>query len=219
MKIIKKSDYRVVDQLHQTPAKISILSLLIKSEAHWDSLMKVLSSAYIAEEISVNQFDNIVANLTSESYLGFSNNEFPPHGQAHNKALHITMQISTVHLSRVLTDTDCALNVLPNSSLIKLTIDDVAMRPSFAIVKAFDGSRSSVLGEVDLPVKIGPYIFNITFQVMDIELTYTCLLGRPWIHAAGAVTSTLHLKLKFFIEGRLVIIDGEEDIFVSHIES
>ena len=45
LKIIKKSDYRVVDQLHQTPAKISILSLLINSEAHRDSLMKVLSSA------------------------------------------------------------------------------------------------------------------------------------------------------------------------------
>ena len=34
MKIIKRSNYRVVDQLHQTPAKISILSLLINSEAH-----------------------------------------------------------------------------------------------------------------------------------------------------------------------------------------
>ena len=36
---------------------------------------------------------------------------------------------------------------------------------------------------------------------------------------AGEVTSTLHQKLKLFVEGRLVIIGGEEDIFVSHIES
>ena len=34
-----------------------------------------------------------------------------------------------------------------------------------------------------------------------------------------AVTLTLHQKLKFFIEGRFVIIDGEVDIFVSHTES
>ena len=92
LKIIKRSDYRVVDQLHQTPAKISILSLLINSEAQLDSLMKVLSSAHITEEISLNQLDNVVANLTSGSYLGFNNNEFPPQGRAHNKALNITMQ-------------------------------------------------------------------------------------------------------------------------------
>ena len=36
---------------------------------------------------------------------------------------------------------------------------------------------------------------------------------------AGEVTSTLHQKLKFFVEGRLVIIGGEEDIFISYIES
>ena len=54
LKIIKRSDYRVVDQLHQTPAKISILLLLINLDEHRDSLMKVLSSTHVAEEITVN---------------------------------------------------------------------------------------------------------------------------------------------------------------------
>ena len=51
LKIIKISDYRVVDQLHQTQVKISILSLLINSEAHRDSLMKVLCLGHVTEEI------------------------------------------------------------------------------------------------------------------------------------------------------------------------
>ena len=93
------------------------------------------------------------------------------------------------------------------------------IRPSSMVVKAFDGSQSAVFGEVDLPIKIGPHTFYITFQVMDIEPAYTCLLGRPWIHAAGAVTSTLHQKLKFLVEGKLIVVNGEEDIFVSHLES
>ena len=54
---------------------------------------------------------------------------------------------------------------------------------------------------------------------MDIEPAYTCLLGRPWTHAAEAVTSTLHQKLKFLIKGKLVVINKEEDIFVSQLES
>lgn len=66
------------------------------------------------------------------------------------------------------------------------------MRSSGVIVKAFDGSRTTVIGEVDLPMTIGPHTFQITFQVMDIHASYSCLLGRPWIHEAMDVTSTLH---------------------------
>ena len=106
--------------------------------------------------------------------------------------LHISIQIGTTSLSRVLTDTCSTLNVLSKSSLMKLTLDGVVISPSYTIVKAFNGSQSIVFGEVDLPIKIGPHMFYITFQVMDIEPVYTCFLGRPWIHATGVVTPTLH---------------------------
>ena len=93
------------------------------------------------------------------------------------------------------------------------------MRYIDVIVKAFDGSRKTVIGEVDLPVKIGPSDFQITFQVMDIHPAYSCLLGSPWIHEAGAVTSTLHQKLKFVKNGKLVIVGGEKALLVSHLPS
>ena len=93
------------------------------------------------------------------------------------------------------------------------------MRPSGIIVKAFDGSRKSVIGKVDLPIHIGPYLFLITFQVMDIIPAYSCFLGRPWIHEAGAVTLTLHQKLKFVREGKMVIINGEQALLISHLSS
>ena len=83
------------------------------------------------------------------------------------------------------------------------------MRQSGVVVKAFDGSRKTVIGEVDLPIKIGPSDFQITFQVMDIRPLYSCLLGRPWIHEAGAVTSTLHQKLKFVKNKKLVVVGGK----------
>ena len=50
---------------------------------------------------------------------------------------------------------------------------------------------------------------------MDINPVYNCLLGRLWIHSVGVVPSTLHQKLKFVVEGHLVIVSGEEDILVS----
>lgn len=43
LKLIRKSDYKVVDQLQQTPSKISILSLLLNFEAHREALLKELN--------------------------------------------------------------------------------------------------------------------------------------------------------------------------------
>ena len=50
---------------------------------------------------------------------------------------------------------------------------------------------------------------------MDISSSYNCLLGRPWIHVAGVVPSTLHQKIKFMIEGQLVCIAVEEDMIAA----
>ena len=50
---------------------------------------------------------------------------------------------------------------------------------------------------------------------MDISPSYNCLLGRPWIHIAGAVPSTLHQKIKFVTKKQLVCIATEEDMIAA----
>lgn len=93
------------------------------------------------------------------------------------------------------------------------------MRTSSLIVRAFDGSKRQVIGEVNLPICVGPHQFIITFQVMDINMAYSCLLGRPWIHVVGVITFTMHQRLKFLIDDKLVIVYGEEDLLVSELSS
>jgi len=39
-------------------------------------------------------------------------------------------------------------------------------------------------------------------------------VGRPWIHTAEVVLSTLHQKLKFVIDDKLIIVSGEDDLLV-----
>lgn len=125
MKIIKKSDYKVVDQLNQTPSKIFILSLLMSYEAHRTALLKFLNEAYVEEDISVIQFDNVVANLNASSCLMFTDDDLPPNGREHNMALHISIQCTNVTLARVLVDTGSSLNVLPKTTLAQLNIEGV----------------------------------------------------------------------------------------------
>lgn len=93
------------------------------------------------------------------------------------------------------------------------------MRASTLIFHAFDGSQRKVIGGVDLPICMGFHQFTIMFQVMDIHPAYSCPLGRPWIHAVGAVTSTLHQKLMYLFEDKLVIVCSEKDSIISEISS
>ncbi|GAU51898.1 hypothetical protein TSUD_416830, partial [Trifolium subterraneum] len=217
LKMIKRSEYKIVDQLLQTPSKISILSLLLNSDAHREALMKVLDQAYVDHDVTLGQFGSIVGNVTACNNLSFSDEELPEKGRDHNLALHISVICKFDSLSNVLVDIGSSLNVMSKITFDKLAYRGALLRPSAIIVKAFDGSRKSVIGEIDLPISVGPYEFQITFQIMDIRASYSCLLGQPWIHEAGAVTSTLHQKLKFVREGKLVIVNGEEALLVSHL--
>lgn len=65
LKLIKKSEYKIVDQHLQTPSKISVLSLLMNSEAHRATLIKVLDQAFVDHDITIDQFDGIVGNITA----------------------------------------------------------------------------------------------------------------------------------------------------------
>ena len=68
------------------------------------------------------------------------------------------------------------------------------------VVRAFDGTKKEVLENIKLSIQVGPYIFDSEFIVMDINPSYNCFLGRPWIHMAGVVLSTLYQKIKFVIK-------------------
>ena len=46
----------------------------------------------------------------------------------------------------------------------------------------------------------------VTFIVVNSFSPYTAILGRPWIHAMGAVPSTLHVKIKFPTEQGVTVV-------------
>ena len=80
MRYIKKSDYKIIDQLSQTHAKISILVLLKDSEAHRNALMKLLGTYFIPQEMFVNQFEGIMNSIYASNGLGFIDFDLPPKG-------------------------------------------------------------------------------------------------------------------------------------------
>ena len=55
------------------------------------------------------------------------------------------------------------------------------------VIRAYDDSTKSVEGTFIAPVKTCPIEAVVEFTVLDIPVTYTLLLGRPWYHILGGV--------------------------------
>ena len=46
-------------------------------------------------------------------------------------------------------------------------------------------------------MQAGSEVVEVDFIVVDAYSPYTAIIARPWLHALGAVSSTLHLKVKY----------------------
>ena len=99
---IAKAMLNIVEQLGQTPSKISMLSLLLCSEAHAKALTVFLKTAHVPQETSTDQFKDCVASLTADNGVGFSNANLTAKGRNHNDALHVSIECRGTTLAHVL---------------------------------------------------------------------------------------------------------------------
>ncbi|XP_077248438.1 uncharacterized protein LOC143888034 [Tasmannia lanceolata] len=117
----------------------------------------------------------------------------------------------------VLIDNGSALNVCPLSTATTLGFGPESFVPSDQGILAYDGTRRDVIETLVTEVQIGGEEFDIEFQVLDIKASFLLLLGRPWLHKVGAVLSTLHQKLKFILNHKVITVKGDSDFEVGQI--
>lgn len=80
-------------------------------------------------------------------------------------------------ISRVLIDNGSALNVCPAMTLNRIGIEDSLILLNGMMVCAFDGTKTSDYGEIDLKILVDPYEFEVSFVVMDIPAVFNLLFG------------------------------------------
>ena len=142
--------------------------------------------------ISVDGIDQLVENITAGACIAFTDEEIPLEGRDSTKALHITIKCKSHIVPRSLLNNGSLLNIMLMSTFSRLPIDLSDIRKSQMVVRAFDGTKREVLGNIKLLIQVGPCTFDSEFIVMDINPSYNCLLRRSWIHMAGVVPSTLY---------------------------
>ena len=57
------------------------------------------------------------------------------------------------------------------------------------------------MSTLEIELLIGSTAFVVVFQVLRIPASFNLLLGRPCIHKARAIISSLHQKVKFIHDG------------------
>ena len=51
---------------------------------------------------------------------------------------------------------------------------------------------------------------EVDFIVVDAYSPYTAIVARPWLHTLGAISSTLHQKVKYPSRGKIEEILGDQ---------
>ena len=57
---------------------------------------------------------------------------------------------------------------------------------------SFEGKIVIQKGQTKLPIQTDSEIVEVDFIVVDSYSPYAAIVARPWLHALGAVSSTLH---------------------------
>ena len=59
-------------------------------------------------------------------------------------------------------------------------------------------------------MQTGSETVEVDFIVVNAYSPYTAIVARPWLHTLGAVSSTLHQKIKYPSEGQIEEILGDQ---------
>ncbi|RVW64709.1 hypothetical protein CK203_058021 [Vitis vinifera] len=187
---VRAEDDEILRQLQSTQARISIWSLLASSSTHRDALTRALSQIRVDTTTTP---EGLIHMMTAgrATCIVFSDDDLPPEGSDHTRPLYISVGCSGRRVPSVLLDNGSALNVCPLATAIALGYAPSDFGPSTQTVRAYDST------------------------VLRIPTSFNLLLGRPWIHRAGAIPSSLHQKVKFIHDGQVVVVQSVGDMFIA----
>ena len=77
---------------------------------------------------------------------------------------------------------------------------------------SFDGKVVILRDQIRLPVQAGSEVVDVDFIVVDAYSPYTAIVARPWLYALGAISLTLHLKVKYMSRDQIEELVGSQSM-------
>ena len=124
--------------------------------------------------------------------LGFSDEDKLGTVQLHDDALVVTLRIGGYDVKKVMIDQGSAAKIMYLDLFkgINLKLENLVTYNSPLV--SFEGKMVIPKRQIRLPVQIGFEVVEVDFIVIDTFFPYTNIMGRPWLHTLGAISSTLY---------------------------
>jgi len=121
--------------------------------------------------------------------------------------------INGVQVRRALVDIEASLNLIALRTLEVVGLTGKRILGAPMEITRFGGSAESTEGYVQLALRVGPIVALTRFHVINSEVFYHVLLGRPWLYKHRIIPSTYHQCVKGRLNGRLVRIPANHKPF------
>ena len=148
---------------------------------------------------------------THES-IAFNNDDLEGTNQPHDDALVVTARINGFIVKKVLVDQGSGAEIMYPNLFRRLGLKNEDFSNYDTPLVGFDGQIVTPDGQISLPVNMEGKEMMVTFIVVNLFSLYTAILSRPWIHAMGAVLSTLRVKVKFHTEHGIATVRRNQQV-------
>ncbi|XP_070012871.1 uncharacterized protein [Nicotiana sylvestris] len=118
--------------------------------------------------------------------------------------------MNKIQVKRVLVDPGSSANIIRSRVVEKLSFQDQIV-PAARVLNGFNIASETIKEETMLLVNMAGPIQETKFHVIEGDMRYNALLGRPWIHNMKAVPSMLHQLLKF------LTLEGVKAVYVEQL--
>ena len=106
-------------------------------------------------------------------------------------------------MKRVMVDQDSTVEIMYPNLYRGLNLRAEDLTPYSSPLVSFKGKVIIPNGQIKLPVQTSSETVEVDFIIVDVYSPYTTIVARPWFHTLGAVSSTMHLKVKYPSEGQI----------------
>ena len=117
--------------------------------------------------------------------------------QSYDDALVVTLRIGGYDVKRVLVDQGSRVEIMYLDLYKGLNLKSEDLTGYDSPLLGFNGKVVILKDHIRLLVQAGSEVVEVDFIVVGVYSTYTAIVARPWLHALGVVSSTLHLKVKY----------------------
>ena len=128
--------------------------------------------------------------------------------QPYDDALVVMLRIGGYDVKRVMIDQGSAAEIMYPDLYKGLGLKPENLTTYSSPLVSFEGKMVVPKGQIRLPVQVGTDMVEVDFIVVDAFSPYAAIMGRPWLHTLGAVSFTLHQKVKYPSRDQVLEIVG-----------